>query len=337
MIGVDPHKGSHTAVALDSDERVLAELKVHADRHQTERLLAWAAPFQARTWAIEGAGGLGYLLAQQLIAAGELVVDVPATLSARVRLLGCGKAGKNDPNDARSAAVAGLRHTGLRVVAREDHPTVLRLLVDRHHNLTALRTQAVCRLHALLCALAPGGLGRKLSAARAADLLRTIRPTSQVQIERKALAQELLGDVRKLDTQLAASKARIQVAVAASGTSVIEVYGVGPIVAAFLIGHTGDIRRFRSKDHYASYNATAPIEASSGPRVRHRLNPAGNRQLNHALHMAAVTQVRNDTLGRAYYQRKLAQGKGKKEALRALKRRVSDAVYRQLTLDANNC
>jgi transposase len=140
MIGVDPHKGSHTAVALDPHERVLAELKVRADRRQTERLLAWAAPFKARTWAIEGAGGLGYLLAQQLVAAGELVVDVPATLSARVRLLSRGKAGKNDPNDARSAAVAGLRHTNLRVVTREDHPTVLRLLADRHHDLTGLRT-----------------------------------------------------------------------------------------------------------------------------------------------------------------------------------------------------
>lgn len=156
------------------------------------------------------------------------------------------------------------------------------------------------------------------------------------QTERKGLAQELLGDVRRLDTQLVASKARIEVAVAASGTTVTEVYGVGPIVAALLIGHSGDISRFASKDHYASYNATAPIEASSGPRVRHRLNPRGNRQLNHALRMAAVTQVGHDTPGRAYYQRKLAEHKSKKEALRALKRRISDAVYRQLTLDANN-
>jgi transposase IS116/IS110/IS902 family protein len=162
-------------------------------------------------------------------------------------------------------------------------------------------------VHATLCALAPGGLGRTLSTVRAAQLLRTIRPTGQVQTERKTLAQQLLDDVRRLDAQLAASKARIQVAVAASGTTVTEVYGVGPIVAALLIGHSGDIRRFASKDRYASYNATAPIQASSGPRVRHRLNPAGNRQLNHALHVAAVTQVRNDTPGRAYYQRKLGR------------------------------
>jgi transposase len=144
MIGIDPHKGSHTAVAVDADEHVLAQLKVRADRRQTERLLTWAAPFQTRTWAIEGAG-LGYLLAQQLVAAGETVIDVPATLSARVRLLASGKASKTDPNDARSVAVAGLRHAHLRVVEREDHPAVLRLLADRHHDLTALRTQAVCR------------------------------------------------------------------------------------------------------------------------------------------------------------------------------------------------
>jgi transposase len=255
--------------------------------------------------------------AQQLVAAGETVVDVPAMLSARVRLLGSGKAGKNDPNDARSAAVAGLRHTGLRVVTREDHPAVLRLLVDRHHDLTGLRTQAVCRLHATLCALAPGGLGRKLSAVRATDLLRTIRPTtSQVQTERKALAQELLSDVGRLDAQLAASKARIQAAVAASGTTVTEVYGVGPIVAALLIGHTGDIRRFASKITTpattplrrsrrlaalgSAIGSTRPVTASSTTSTTRCISPA-------------VTQVRNDTPGRAYYQRKLGRRQNKKK------------------------
>jgi transposase len=120
----------------------------------------------------------------------------------------------------------------------------------------------------------------------------------------------------------------------ASGRTVANVYGVGPILAAVIIGHTGHVRRFPTAGHYARYNATAPIEASSGPKVRHRLNPRGNRHLNHALHMAAVTQIRNDTPGRAYLDRKLAEGKTKKEAMRALKRRISDAVYRQLLADA---
>ena len=110
-------------------------------------------------------------------------------------------------------------------------------------------------------------------------------------------------------------------------------YGVGPIIAAIIVGHTGDVRRFPTAGHYARYNATAPIEASSGPKVRHRLNPRGNRQLNHALHIAAVTQIAHDTPGRVYFDRKLAEGKTRKEALRALKRRISDAVYRQLLAD----
>jgi len=114
---------------------------------------------------------------------------------------------------------------------------------------------------------------------------------------------------------------------------VTDVYGIGPIGAAIIIGHTADVTRFPSAGHYARYNATAPLEASSGPRVRHRLNPRGNRQLNHALHVAAITQVSHDTPGRVYFDRKIAEGKTRKEALRALKRRISDAVYRQLVAD----
>ena len=126
----------------------------------------------------------------------------------------------------------------------------------------------------------------------------------------------------------------IREAVAASGTTLTELHGVGPIVAAYVLGYSGDICRFPSAGHYARYNATAPIEASSGPVIRHRLNPRGNRQLNHAIHMIAVTQVRNDTPGRDYYLRKQAEGHSRKEAMRALKRRISDAVYRQLVADS---
>ncbi len=115
-----------------------------------------------------------------------------------------------------------------------------------------------------------------------------------------------------------------------------DVYGVGPIVACYLLGYSGDVRRFPTAGHYARYNATAPIEASSGPTVRHRLNPNGNRQLNHAIHLAAVTQVAHDTPGRAYYQTKQAAGKSRKEAMRCLKRRISDAVYQRLRADINH-
>ena len=132
-------------------------------------------------------------------------------------------------------------------------------------------------------------------------------------IERKALARELLAEIRRADRDLAELITRIKTAVAASGTTVTEMFGVGPIVAAYLIGYTGDIGRFPTAGHYARYNGTAPIEASCGPTKRHRLNPRGNRQLNHALHIAAVTQVRNDTPGRAYYLRKQAEGKTAKK------------------------
>jgi transposase len=334
LIGVDPHKASHTAVAIDSDERQIAQLRVDSDRSQLQRLLAWAEPLgEERTWAVESAGGLGRLLAQQLVAAGETVVDVPATLSARVRLLGSTKAAKNDPNDALSTAIAGLRHRDLRPVVADDHAAVLRMLADRHKDLVALRTQTACRLHVALRELIAGGAPLRLKADRAAMLLRSVRPTNAVEAERKRIAHDLLGDVRRLDRDIAAIKARISDAVAAADTVLLEIHGVGPIVAAIVLGHVGDPRRFPTRDRFASYNGTAPIEASSGPRARHRLNPRGNRQLNHALHLIAVTQVAHDTAGRAYYERKLAEGKTKKEALRALKRRISDAVWRQLQAD----
>ena len=129
------------------------------------------------------------------------------------------------------------------------------------------------------------------------------------------------------------SRIRIRDAVDASGTTLLELHGVGPIVAALILAHVGDAARFATPARFASYNGTAPIEASSGPRKRHRLNPRGNRKLNHAMHLIAVTQIRHDTPGRVYYERKIAEGKTKKEALRALKRRISDAVWHQLQID----
>jgi transposase len=333
VIGIDPHKASHTAAVLDGHERLVSEVRVHADRSQRDRLLAFAAPFEPRCWAIEGATGTGALLAQQLVAVGETVLDVPPALSARVRLLDNARSDKTDAHDARSAAVVALRHSRLRVVGLEDHSALLRLLAKRHHDLVAHRTRTICRLHALLCQLAPGGLPKRLSATRAAAELRRIKPADAVGVERRRLAVELLGEVRRTDTDLVELKTRITASVNHAVTTVTDVVGVGSIMAAYLIGYSGDVCRFPSAGHYARYNGTAPIEASSGPNARHRLNPRGNRQLNHALHIAAVTQVRNDTPGRAYYLRKQADGKTRKEALRALKRKISDAVYRRLLAD----
>jgi len=149
MIGVDPHKGSHTAVALDESETELARVRVRASADQREQLLSWASSFEPRVWAIESAGGLGYLLAQQLVAVGEHVVDVPATLSARARVLDSGKSDKNDPNDARAAGIAALRAPRLPVVQPADHTEVLRLLAKRNVEIGRTRNKACCRLHSL--------------------------------------------------------------------------------------------------------------------------------------------------------------------------------------------
>jgi transposase len=334
IIGIDPHKGSHTAIVLDHTEAVRAQLRVDADRQQRTRLLAWAAEFVPRTWAVEGATGMGALLAQQLVAAGERVLDVPPKLSARVRLLERGRIDKTDPNDARAAAIVAWRTPGLNVVASDDeHRVVLRLLADRYHRLTAERTRTVCRLHALLCVLIAGGAGRSLSVARAAKLLAGVPGSDAVTRERAAAARQFVVELRRLDRALADTRSRITTEVTASATSVTALYGIGPIGAAIIVGRVGDVRRFPSAGHFARHNGTAPIEASSGPKARHRLNPRGDRQLNHALHIAAVTQVRHDTPGRAYYLRKQAEQKTPKEAMRALKRRISDAVYHQLLAD----
>ena len=334
-IGIDPHKATHTAVAINETETILGELTIPADRSQTKTLLDWAQNLDGdgRVWAVEAAGGLGYLLSQQLVACGETVFDVPPVLASRVRLLGSGKSDKNDPNDARSVAIAALRQPGLAVVRREDHTQVLRMLAKRHLELTSLRTQAACRLHAVLTQLRPGGMGRRLSAKQASRMLQGLRIVDPVGEQRRSMARTHLGDIRRLDRELKANKVLIRKAVVASNTTVTDVYGVGPVVAAFLIGYTGDPTRFASADHYAAYNGTAPVEYSSGGKTKHRLSMRGNRMLNHAIHMAAITQIRHDTAGRVYYHRKQAEGKTGKEALRALKRRISDVVYRQLLKD----
>jgi transposase len=333
-IGIDPHKASHTAVAIDDSESVLDELRVRACSKQADQLRAWAAPFSDRVWAIESARGLGYLLAQQLVAAGEIVVDVPAVMSTRTRLLGSGRAQKNDPNDARSVAIAALRNDALGRVALDDHARVLKLLVKRHRDLGRLKNKSACRLHALLMELEPGGMAQEMTVTRANEILDRIEPATQMVEHRLAVARETLADIVHYETQMKASMKRLRTAVAASGTSLVNIRGVGVVVAAMIIGQTGDVSRFASAGHFASYNATAPIEASSGEMKRHRLNQRGNRQLNWAIHTAAVSQLRYPCAGREYYDRKRAEGKNTKEAIRALKRQLSNVIYRTMVADA---
>ena len=335
MIGVDPHKRSHTAVAVDDREVELGRVEVRASRVQVDELLAWASKFGARTWAVESVDGLGYLLGQQLVAAGERVLAVPATLGARVRVLGTGRSQQTDANDGYSVAVAALHAPQLRSVARADHAAVLRLLAKRTKQLGSARTAAACRLHALLAELVPGGIPNEISPNRAARLLAGIIPTGVVHATRYALALEHLADVGRLDVQRRVLHRRMADAVAASGTSVTELFGFGPVGAAIAVGYTRDVARFAGRDRFAAYNGTAPIEVSSGERTVHRLSLRGNRQLNHAIHIAAITQIRHrHSPGRAYDDRKRAESKTKTEAIRALQRRISDALYDRLVADA---
>ena len=192
MIGVDPHKASHTAVAISVAEEPLGELRVRACAAQAERLLAWAAAWPQRIWAVEGAGGLGHLLARQLLAAGERVLDVPPKLGARVRLLAAGDTNKNDPNDARSVAIAALRSAGVREVRPDDHAAVLKIWSKRYRDLGRTRTQVICRLHAVLGELIHGGVPKAITVSRAARVLRAIRPDGAVQAARCELAAALL-------------------------------------------------------------------------------------------------------------------------------------------------
>ena len=333
VIGIDPHKASHTATAVGADLAEAATIRVRASRSMTEELLRWAQRWPERRWAIEGARGLGYLLAQRLVAAGEHVTDVPATLAARVRALDTGHGRKTDRADACSVAVVAARRPDLPTVAADDHHRVLRLLADRRDELTRERRRVINRLHRHLRDLIPGGAPVHLSADTAAGLLAKVRPRDSVEAERKQMARDLLADVRRLDKATAHNRRRCAHAVAASGTTLTRLTGISDVLAAKILGHIDDIGRFPSADHLASYAGTAPIEASSGDVVRHRLSRHGNRQLNHAIHLAAHTQTIRPGPGRDYYQRRLNTGNSRPEALRCLKRQLTKTIYRTLLAD----
>jgi transposase len=336
LIGVDPHKASVAVAAVDEDLGELLERAAFPQNRAGLRSLErWASRFPERRWAVENAGGLGRHLAVRLAAAGESVVDVPPKLSARVRVLSTGNARKNDGVDALATALAASRNVRLAAVDPEAASEALRLLSERREDLVGERTRALNRLHALLRDLLPGGVAGTLSADRAARILRGIRAQGGASVRlRRRLASEVLRDVRTLDRKIADLNGRIEAEVEASGTTLTEIFGIGPILAARIIGTVGDVARFPTKAHFASYSGTAPLEASSGEVVRHRLSLAGNRKLNYALHMVAVCQARSDARGGTYYRKKMAEGKSRKEALRCLKRRVSDAVFRSLLADS---
>ena len=333
IIGMDPHKASATIEVLDGRERVLGGGRYATDRDGYRAMRAAVARWPERVWAVEGSAGIGRHLAQRLIADGEAVVDVPAKLSARVRVFSTGQGRKTDATDAHSIALVAARTPDLATVTEDGEVAALRLLADRHDELAAHRVQTVTRLHRLLLELIPGGAPVFLSALQAKTLLATVRPRDVAGRTRRAMAAELLVDLVASDRRLKASEKRLREAVTATGSQLMGLYGLGPVGSARLLADIGDISRFPARARFASWNGTAPIDASSGQQVRHRLSRAGNRRNGRVLHIMAIVQIRHDTEGRAYYRRKLAAGKTPMEALRCLKRRLSDVVYRQLAAD----
>lgn len=335
FIGVDPHKLSATIEVVDTRETVLATGRFGTDKAGYAAMRKTVARWPEREWAVEGSNGAGRPLAQRLLADGERVVDVPAKLSARARLLDTGHNRKTDAYDAHAVAVVAVRTQDLRVLSYDAELEALRMLVDRRAELSRLRVQAVNRLHRLLSELVPGKAKRDITALQAKAILAGVRPRDLAGKTRRRLAVEQVTEVAATDKKIKAITKELKALVLASGSTLMDLPGVGPVVAARVLADVGDVARFADRNRFASWTGTAPIEASSGEMVRHRLSRAGNRRMNHMIHIAAATQIRLDTDGRTYYRRKRAAGKTRAEAMRCLKRRISDAIYRRLLADAH--
>lgn len=334
-IAVDPHKRLNVVEVIDAASTVLACQQFEYSTAGFKELMRFARAWRRRQWAIEGATGVGKNLAQRLVAADEVVLDVPSRKSSLVRAFSATSGRKSDEVDAHAVALAALNTPDLQRVRADDHATALRLLASRRKELVGLRTQEVNRVHRELQILIPGGAKRGLSAARAKVLLSSVRPRDEVGKLRKALVADQIADLVGIDKRLDDIKKQIKAAVKAAPTTLPELRGVGPVITAIVVGEVRDVARFIDEDHFAAYNGTAPTTWGSAGDARPCVNRGGNRTLNHAIHMAAVTQLRNPGPGRDYYQHKIASGKKPKAALRCLKRRISDAIYRRLVADAD--
>lgn len=334
VIGVDPHKLSATIEVVDSHERLLGAGRFSTDRSGFAAMRAYVKAWPERVWAVEGANGVGRPLAQRLLESGEQVVDVPAKLAARVRLFDTGHNRKTDAHDAHSIAVVAVRTKGLRVLQVDGELEALRMLTDRREALTRRRVQIVGRLQALLAELRPGQGKRDITAGQAEAMLATVRPRDIAGKTRRRIAAEELAELIAVEAKIKTGTAELKALVLARGSRLMDLRGVGPVVAARILADVGDVSRFADRNRFASWTGTAPLDASSGEQNRHRLSRAGNRRMNHMIHIVAISQLRLDTDGRRYYQRKRAEGKKPLEAIRCLKRRISDALYRQLLQDA---
>ena len=334
IIGMDPHKRSATIEVMASDETVVGGGRYATDAAGCRAMLAEMKRWPERTWAVEGCQGIGRHIANRLLADGQDVAVVPPRLSARTRVFATGQGRKTMPPVRIRVALAATRMPGLRRVVDDQQLAVLRILAGRRRSLGENHSRMVSQLHLLLLELIPGGAQKSLSAAQAKALLTRVRPRDAAGKARRRVAAELVSDLERIYQRKKNADKQLSALLAVTGTTLTGLHGIGPSGAARLLVEVGDITRFPGKAHFASWDGTAPIDASSGDQVRHRLSRAGNRQVNRVLHIMAVVQLRNQTEGRAYYDRKVAAGKTPMEAMRALKRRLSDVVCHQMITDA---
>ncbi|HEX5291940.1 MAG TPA: IS110 family transposase [Streptosporangiaceae bacterium] len=334
VLGVDAHKRSHTVVAVDEAGRKLGQRTAGTTSGDHLALLAWAQELGGdRLWAVEDCRQLSRRLERDLLGAGEQIVRVPPKMMAHARDA-ARSYGKSDPIDALAVARAVLREPGLPSAQLDGPARQVRLLVDHRDDLVAERTRAINRLRWHLHELDPAWdpPARSLWRPRhlTAILGRLDGDATLVARLARSLAlrcQVLTGEISQLDAELGELTAAL-------APELLKVCGCATLTAAKIIGETAGIGRFRSRHAYARHNGTAPLPVWSGNRERHRLSRAGNRQLNAALHRIAITQAHYHPGARAFLERRRAGGNTKPESLRALKRRLSDVVYRALLADA---
>lgn len=336
IVGIDAHKRTHTAVAIDEAGRKVGEktTKVTTTEANLE-LLRWADGFgPERRFAVEDCRHLSRRLEADLLGAGEHLVRVPPKMMAHARDA-ARTYGKSDPIDALAVAQAAWREPDL-PVARLDGPSRdLRLLVDHREDLVRDRTGQINRLRWHLHELDPAWDPASRALVRFKHLDAVAERLEGFEGTVAWVASDLVGRIRELTVAANVLEARIVKQVAALAPRLLALTGVGALTAAKIVAETADVRRFRSKDCFARHNGTAPLPVWSGNHVRHRLSRTGNRQLNAALHRIAITQMRIHDPAKAYLERRTSMGNTKTEALRALKRKLSDVVFRALLVDAD--
>lgn len=339
--GIDTHKDTLAVAVIDHTGRSLASLELSNTNAGFAELTALLTDHQVQRVGIEGSGAYGRAVAVHLALEHPdqdlAVVEVPTLLTSRERRGKPGQ-GKTDPVDALAIARVTAREPVLPPVRLTVGPAAdMRALLDYRDELIAERTALANRVHAELAGLLPGyqhQIGSLTTKARIHQALDLLAPITGSGAVRADLTRRRLERILAIDTEAGELRKTIAELVEDTGTTLTEEYGIGPLVAARFIAEVVDVRRYPTRDTFAAANGTAPIPASSGRTVRHRFNPGGNRQLNRALYTIAITQIRADTEGRRYYEAKRAQGKTRREALRCLKRRLSDVVYRRMRVDA---